>query len=196
MTKTGRHLTLAVVASAILTTPRTVAAADDVATLGAAVNEAMPGASSDLHVRSDNPAIVALIRQANAQSATFHHLLEIINASDAIVFVQEGHCGRGVRACFIAVTVAGARRAMWVLVDTRKADWDLMGSIGHELRHTIEVINEPSVASTAAMYFLYSAIGFHGRTKTFETMAAVDAGNTVRSEVRASIRRAKAESMP
>jgi hypothetical protein len=32
---------------------------------------------------------------------------------------------------------------MFVLVDTRKADWDLMGSVGHELRHTIEVIAEP-----------------------------------------------------
>jgi hypothetical protein len=43
----------------------------------------------------------------------------------------------------VAVTKAGANRMLRVKVDTRKADWDLMGSIGHELRHTIEVLNNP-----------------------------------------------------
>ena len=97
------------------------------------------------HVRSSNPAIRALIVQATEQSATFRRMVETINASDSVVYVQEGTCGRGARACFTDVTIAGARRFLWVKVDIRKADWDVMASIGHELRHAIEVVSAPTV---------------------------------------------------
>ena len=101
------------------------------------------------------------------------------------MYVEEGQCGHGVRACFANVTKAGSS-LMWVKVNTRKADWDLMGSIGHELRHTIEVLGEPSVTSGSAMYFFYSRIGTHGTKDAFETTAAVEAGMAVRQEVRNS----------
>ena len=82
----------------------------------------------------------------------------------------------------------------WVRVDTRKdVDWNLMGSIGHELRHTVEVISNPWVRSTSAKFLYYEQIGTHGRTGTQETWDAVDAGNTVRSEVRKFNRQAKSE---
>lgn len=60
---------------------------------------------------------------------------------------------------------------------------DLMGSVGHELRHAVEVLDNPKVTSTTAMYFFYEREGrrvFAG----FETDAAVQAGNAVRAEVR------------
>jgi hypothetical protein len=67
-----------------------------------------------------------------------------INASDGIVCVEEGACGHGVRACFANVTVAGAHPVLSVNVDTRKADGDLLGLTGHELRHTVESSVEQS----------------------------------------------------
>jgi len=73
----------------------------------------------DLRVRSDNAAIVALIEEANQRSATFHRLLDTLNASDGIVLIQEGDCPHGERACFVNVTMAGARRVMWVKVQVR-----------------------------------------------------------------------------
>jgi hypothetical protein len=82
-------------------------------------------------------------------------LVETIDASDSYMYVREGDCGHGVRACFVSLTMAGSRRIMWVKGDTHKTDWDLMGSIGHELRHTIEVISNPSIRSNAAKYFFY-----------------------------------------
>jgi hypothetical protein len=68
-----------------------------------------------------------------------------------------------------------------------------MASIGHELRHTVEVIAEPSVRSDAEKYFLYQRIGMRGVTGTSETMAAMDAGNAVRAEVEKFNRQAKSE---
>ena len=81
---------------------------------------------------------------------------------------------------------------LWVKVDTRKADLDLMASIGHELRHTIEVLGERTVTSGATMYMFYSRVGLRGTGTAYETTAAVDAGDTVRSEVRKYRARANA----
>lgn len=169
-----RNLTMAAVAAAVLGTPSLSAAAD-----------ALPGNQPTRNVRSSNSDLVALIEQAGQRSATFRGLLEAIDASNSIVFVEAGECGHGVRACFVGVTASGAYRYMRVVVDTRKADWDLMGSIGHELRHTIEVIDAPNVRDNASKFFLYERIGTRGTASgARETRAAVDAGNTVRAEVR------------
>ena len=186
MAKDARNVAMAMVAVAILAVPHATAAAEETSPNAVTV----PAGS---HVRSSSPAIVALMQQATERSATFQRLVETIEASDSYVYVNEGECGHGVRACFVTVAKAGSNRFMFVKVDTRKADWDLMGSIGHELRHTIEVIGNPSVTSSTAMYFFYEQLGTHGITGAHETQAATDAGNTVRSEVRKFNRQAKAE---
>jgi len=180
MTKRTRNLAMAAVTAAVLGMPGLSAAAD-----------AIPGQVS--HVRSSNSELGALIEQAGQRSATFRGLLDTINSSDSIVFVEAGDCGHGVRACFVSVAAAGAYRYMRVVVDTRKADWDLMGSIGHELRHTLEVIGAPHVRDNASKHFFYEQIGTHGTATARETQAAVDAGNTVRSEVRKFNRPSKSE---
>jgi hypothetical protein len=175
MAKRTRNLAVAAMAAVVLGTPAVSVAAD--ALPG---NQSVPGR----HVRSSNSELIALIDQAGERSATFRSLVDTINASDSIVFVEPGECGHGVRACFVSVTAADSHRYMRVVVDTRKADWDLMGSIGHELRHTIEVIDQPSIRSNASKYFFYAQNGAEGTPTARETQAAVDAGNTVRHEVR------------
>jgi hypothetical protein len=183
MAKTTRNMAMAMMAAAILAIPRVSAAADAIAT---------DAGTQTPHVRSSNPALVALIQQATERSATFRNIVETIAASDSFVFVEQGDCGHGVRACFVTVTAAATYRYMRVVVDTRKADWDLMGSIGHELRHTIEVIGNPQIRDNNAKFFFYEQIGTHGSSGARETDAAVDAGNTVRSEVRKFNRLTKA----
>ena len=174
MAKRTRNLAMAAVAAAVLGTPGLSAAAD------AIPGTPMPGP----HVRSSNSELSALIKQAGERSATFRDLVDTINASDSLVFVEAGDCRHGVRACFVSVTATKSYRYMRVVVDTRKADSDLMGSIGHELRHTLEVIAEPDIRNNAAKYFFYQQIGTGGTATARETRAAVDAGDTVRAEVR------------
>ena len=134
-------------------------------------------------VRSNNTAIVALIAQAEQQSPTFRAMVETIDASDGIVYIQAAPCRHGVQACLKNVTAVGAHRFLWVNVNVRKDDRDLMASIGHELRHAIEVLNEPSVRNFTAMHMLYRRIGTYGDTTAFETSAATKAGEAVRTEV-------------
>lgn len=185
MAKTGRNVAMAMMTAAILTSPRVSAAAD-------ATAENPPTQTS--HIRSTNSALAALIQRASERSATFRNIVETIDASDSFVFVEQGDCGHGVRACFVSVTGTKSNRYMRVVVDSRKADWDLMGSIGHELRHTIEVIANPNVRDNTAKYFFYEQRGTQATASgARETLVAVDAGNTVRSEVRKFNQLAKSE---
>ena len=175
MAKTARTAAAAMALTvAVLATPRASAAAD---TLGTE-----PNAKS--HVRSTSPAIVALIRQAAQRSVTFDRMVTAIDASDAIVFVEQGSCGHGVRACFVSVSATTANRYMRVIVDTHKTDLDLMGSIGHELRHTLEVIATPGVRDDATKFFFYERTAMHLGSGAHETLAAQAAGNAVRDEIK------------
>jgi len=147
--------------------------------------------AADLRVRSHSSSIRALIHHAVDRSATFRRLVATINGRDAIVYVEDGACGRGVRACVSVVSTAGGHRMLWVKVDRRKeADWNLMATIGHELRHTVEILDDPTVTNSATMFFLYQRIGYRGTEQgAMETTTAVDAGEAVRSELRALDRR-------
>lgn len=136
-------------------------------------------------VRAGNPAIVALMEQASHRSATFSNLVEIINTTNGKVYVEEGTCGHGVRACLVLkVTVAGSHRFLRILVDTQKSDWDLMGSIGHELRHAVEVLSEPGLSDGAIRFFYKRTSSSTRDAFAFETAAAIDTGEAVRAEVR------------
>jgi hypothetical protein len=161
----------------------------------AAASVAASPESPHSHVRSTSAAIVALIERASDSSATFRRLIEGVNASDGIVYVEEGRCLDASHACFIGVTTAGSSRALWVRVNLKicDADWDAMGSIAHELRHTLEVLAVSSVTSTATMQSFYRWAGFRGSARGYETQAAVDAGNAVRSEIRTSTRTRRSE---
>jgi hypothetical protein len=135
-------------------------------------------------VRSHHPGIASLIERAAVRSKTFRGLVEAIDASNGIVYVEEGRCGRhGVKSCVATITQAAANRVLVVKIDIRNDDGELMGLIGHELRHAIEILGDPSVVDATSMYFLYQRIGRLGTYTAFETQAAVQAGNAVRAEV-------------
>ena len=142
-------------------------------------------------MRAVDPAISQLIARGMERSVTFRELVTAINSSDGYVYIKKGDCGAGVRGCFVAVTDAGFVRYLWVKVSSRRMDDRLVSVIAHELRHTLEVIEERAVRDNDDVYFLYERIGTHSRVDTIETKAAVDAGNKVDSEIRAFARRAR-----
>ena len=135
-------------------------------------------------VRSSNAVIVKVLKEASDRSRTFRGLVETIKASDGTVYVEEGKCGYGVRACLVTVTMAGANRNLWVKVDTRLADCELMELIGHELQHTIEVLGDRTVTNGFALYYFFLKEGSRSKGLAFETDAAIAVGETVRAEVR------------
>jgi hypothetical protein len=125
---------------------------------------------------------VAVIETA-AQSKTFRGLVDQIGTTDRVVYVAEGRCGHGVRACLLhMMTAMSPHRVLWILVDARNTDRELMPYIGHELQHAVEVLSNRNVRSSAAMMLLYFRI-CDGCGRRFETDAAIRAGNAVRDEL-------------
>jgi hypothetical protein len=150
-------------------------------------------------VRSTNPVIAALLEEATEASATFRGLVELIDASDGLVYIFPGHCRRLAHACLtLSVTVAGPHRILQVLVHTGRNSIDVRASIGHELQHAIEVLGQPNLATGADLFFFYDAArrtirGATLRGAVFETDAAIRAEDAVRAELQAAqaSRRAK-----
>jgi hypothetical protein len=143
-------------------------------------------------IRSDDATITALIAQASQGSATFRRFVDLIDATDGIVYVERGRCRYQMGACLVAtVKVAGPNRILRIVIDRRKApcDLNLMASIGHELWHAIEVLREPSIRSDSAFFFFYLREGLHTNRLQFplgawETPAADKAGVDVLAELR------------
>jgi len=135
-------------------------------------------------VRSTNPAIAAAIEEAGARSETFRNLVRTIEGTDGIVYIEQGQCRRGVHACLSPSVVSGGGfRLLRIVVGRLDDAVELMATIGHELRHAIEVLSEPSVRTTAAVFNLYAREA-PTAGQVFETAAAVKAGNAVAKELR------------
>ena len=138
-----------------------------------------------------DPSIAALIREATERSATFRRLVETIDATDGIVYVQHGTCRHEVQACLVlTVTVAGPHRILRIVVNTRREQTALMAALGHELQHAVEVLSDPAVTNDRAIYFFYQRVGPTG-SERFETTAANRAGLDVFAEVRSRSRAGK-----
>ena len=113
---------------------------------GAAIADQLSLMAPGARVRGASPRVAALILEAAAHSDTFRQLVDQIGKTDGIVLIREGRCGLGVRACLLhAITIAGPNRMLFILVDARPSDCDLMGSIGHELQHAVEVLSDRQV---------------------------------------------------
>jgi hypothetical protein len=117
-------------------------------------------------------------------SPTFRALIAKIEATDGIVYIDEGTCGHSVRACLLhLVTIAGPHRLLFIRVDPRKdAGCILVARIGHELYHAIEALSSPNVRSSPDMVSLFQRIGPTGSDR-FETRAAQRTGLDVEYEV-------------
>jgi hypothetical protein len=97
------------------------------------------------------------------RSTTFRRLLEAIDATDGLVYVTEGTCGQGVRACLhMSIELAGANRLLRILVNPRRAaGCELIASIGHELQHALEALSNPNIKTSSALFSFFHQIGLN-----------------------------------
>jgi hypothetical protein len=153
--------------------------------LGSTSTVAAQDATAGSRVRSESSSIRAAITDGHERSPTFRSLVTAIDATDGVVYVQEGQCLRGGRACLpLSVGIAGPYRFLRILVSSRKASGcALIGSIGHELQHALEVLSDPKVRSTSAMYLFFDRKGPAGWREVFETDEALEAGMRVEREM-------------
>jgi hypothetical protein len=134
-------------------------------------------------VRSENPVLAAAIVQGAERSTTFRRLIEAIDATDGLVYVMEGTCGQGVRACLhMSLELSGKNRLLRILVNPRRAPGcELIGSIAHELQHALEALSNPNVRSSFGLSSFFHQIGPEG-PRRFETPEAIQVGLAVEKE--------------
>jgi hypothetical protein len=141
-------------------------------------------AQDDTKVRSSSPALAALIRGGVADSPTFRRLVDAVDASDGLVYIEPGRCGvNGARACLAhRIIVAGPSRILHILVDPRTPDRNLSSAIAHELQHALEVLSDSTITNDLAVtrFYLHRGIRVNG---VLETQEALDIGNAVRDEL-------------
>ena len=136
-------------------------------------------------VRAGSQRLKALIDRAVALSPTFRNLVSSIEATDGIVQVQEGRCPLRVAGCLVwRMTLAAPYRMLFVMTDAKRSDIEVMASVAHELRHALEVFENPSLKrnSDIALFYLGDKRLTFGQS--IETAAAVAAGDAVFNELK------------
>jgi hypothetical protein len=134
-----------------------------------------------------DPSIAALIQEGAERSGTFQRLVETIDASDGLVYVERGKCGHHVRACLaLTVTVAGPNRILRIVVEPKRNHEEQLAAIGHELQHAVEALGDPHVTDYHTLYSLFNSIG-SSELGWFETHAAIQTELAILNELRAKV---------
>jgi hypothetical protein len=165
---------LAVVASALVIAPLSAA-------------EPKAPVNPYAHVRAMQKDAEKLIAQGMAQSPTFRRLVNRIERSDVIVYVDlrpdmRDSIGGSLR--FLAKSAT--HRFLRVQVNRADAPVWQVALLGHELQHAVEVVEAEEVASGDDLRSLYRRIGVRTGIDAYDSMAAREAGYTVRDEIVAS----------
>jgi hypothetical protein len=153
---------------------------------------------SATRVRLLAPLAKQLVETGRTRSPTFARLLEEIERSNVIVFVDivSNTQPRSARAGALNfITSRKGDRFLLVRLYPQTAAWlapiaepdSLIATLGHELQHALEVGAQPSVRTAADFAGLYRAIGTRvhvGSGEEFDTMPARYIGSEVERDLR------------
>jgi len=146
--------------------------------------------NAQTHVRTSEPRIAALIQAGRARSATLLRLVETLDHSDVIVYV-EPKLGRESLGGFLQndVVVTGGYRYLRIAIDFSATEESVLPVLAHELQHASEVAQEPTALNAASIEKLFArltmAFGCNG-PRCFETQAALAVEEKVRAELKAT----------
>jgi hypothetical protein len=154
-----------------------------------AMGATVGAADAPSRVRSTSRAIVQLVSEGVQRSATLRALVDDIEHSDGIVYVEFGVCAFGhVNGCVLPfVLPAQGQRYLRIVVtsDANRVRHDrLLSLIGHELQHAREILEHPEVVDVMTMERMYRQIGrpLTGQSG-YETSAARAAGDAILAEL-------------
>jgi DNA-binding PadR family transcriptional regulator len=152
--------------------------------------------SEDLtHVRALEPRILALIETGIRRSETFRHLVDTLNASDVIVYIEPKQTREALGGYLShKVTAGGAFRYLRVKIVTQGAENRLISVLAHELQHAVEVAQAPEARDAESLANVVRRLAFQfgcDSTTCYETQASRDVEHAVRDELRAAARQSR-----
>lgn len=137
------------------------------------------------HVRGLSPSVTSLLEAGARRSYTFARLLDSVERSDVIVYVQAApDLPLSLAGRLMLAGSAHGRRYLRIQIAPGGTQEDMIATIGHELQHAVEVAESPEVHDDHGLSALYQRIGMGGTDSThFDTIAAREAGRTIRGEL-------------
>jgi hypothetical protein len=144
----------------------------------------VPARATDWHVRSSESDYAQLIRHGYERSATIRQLVDSLNASDVVVYVEPQFARRGSGGYLLhSVASAGGRRYLRVRLRVGGGDKTL-AILAHELQHAYEVAQVRDVHDRDAMTALFARLD-NGmcRGACYETDAAQEIQRAVADEL-------------
>lgn len=143
-------------------------------------------------VRASDARIENLIREGCGKSATLRALVQELQSSNWIVFVQSGSCPiPGISGCLLhrVGTFQHHKYLRIIIARTAPSDAEAIATIGHELQHAVEVVQSRHIENGFNIRDLYRRIGYVARrtpaAEIYETAAAARARMNVLAELRA-----------
>jgi hypothetical protein len=116
--------------------------------------------ATDEHVRSPQAVVTTLLREGAERSGTFSALVEMLNGSDVVAYVESSLQLRTGLDGYLTqrVIVAGNRRYLHILVNAELRRDRLLAIIAHELQHAVEVAQTPAAQSDEAVRALFQQL--------------------------------------
>jgi hypothetical protein len=137
------------------------------------------------HVRGLTPKMRDLIEQGKRRSPTFRALIETLNDSDVIVYLENSSLvPSGLDGRLTFLTSAGGVRYLHAQVVNGLGGDEMLAVAGHELQHAVEVAMHTEVRDKDTLALLYERIGVRLAAKDrYDTVAAQSTGRRVRAEL-------------
>jgi hypothetical protein len=142
------------------------------------------------HVRPTDSRIRSLFDAGMSRSVTFRRLVDALDDSDVIVYVEPKTTHQALGGYLSHHIVAsGAYRYVHIAIDVRGASGRLVPLFAHELQHALEIAQNPDVRDELGAQHLFDRLAIKfgcGGTTCSETQAAKDVEATVSTELKAA----------
>ncbi len=146
-------------------------------------------ASAVSRVRPVDRKARLLLEDGAAGSATFRAMIETLEQSDLIVYVETRALRPKLEGRLQLMAASRNGRYVLISVGLPSCNIDLVGRLAHELRHAVEVAGAPEIRDQQSLLRFYRRLGLVQRVEfvyayTAETFEAQQAQRAVLNEMR------------
>jgi hypothetical protein len=138
-------------------------------------------------LRITDPQLQALLQRGVEQSPSLRALIDRLDRTDVVVYVQCARLRSGIDGQLTFVSAAAGLRYVIVQIAWQLPPPRRIATIGHELQHALEVAAHPAIVDQPSMKEAYGRIGYEreriSRGAAFNTAAAVHAGERIWKEL-------------
>lgn len=128
-----------------------------------------------------------LVQAGREQSPSFRALVDRLEATDVVVYVQCARLRSHLGGELAFVSVAAGIRYVIVRIAPHLTTDRTIAILGHELQHALEIAERPEIVDSRTLALAYAKFGItrraaHARVD-FDTEAAIGTGNAIWREV-------------